>query len=471
MPSSEDFEHLLDCRNVLGVEYDEETDTVRVYVSQKLDPEELTDEDDVTKRVLDRNVEVVDTGYGDEREGFDALAAVEIPDAESDRKDRHRPVLAGVSEINADSTAATAGPYPARVTDTAAGSWADETDSGEVVRLSNNHVYALVDEAEFGAPVVQPSPRDGGSLPDDKVGELRGYVPIEEGATVDVAARSADPDREAPEYHELPDEWPTAIRRDDYRSLRGETVTKTGRTTGVTSGTVEGVGASVRVNFGPDHGAITLRDQIITGPMSQGGDSGSPVFRDESGELVGLLFAGSANQTICNKIGNVESALGVELLTDEESGKGGEGGRGGGADEGGGDGGADEGDGDGGADEGDGTEGGDAPTFLRTFEETVSLPAATPELTLRSLTVAESPDPGETVAATARVVGSATGRAWLEVGDDRYRFEFGEADRRDADERTEYVRELAVSVTAPTEAGESFDVSVTGGYLLGESAD
>lgn len=458
MPSSEDFEHLLDCRNVLGVEYDEETDTVRVYVSQKLDPEELTDEDDVTKRVLDRNVEVVDTGYGDEREGFDALAAVEVPDAESDRKDRHRPVLAGVSEINADSTAATAGPYPARVTDTAAGNWADETDSGEVVRLSNNHVYALVDEAEFGAPVVQPSPRDGGSLPDDRVGELRGYVPIEEGATVDVAARSADPDREAPEYHELPDEWPTAVRRDDYRSLRGETVTKTGRTTGVTSGTVEGVDASVRVNFGPDHGAITLRDQIITGPMSQGGDSGSPVFRDESGELVGLLFAGSANQTICNKIGNVESALGVELLTDEEDGKGGEGSRGGGA--------------------GDGTEGGDAPTFLRTFEETVSLPAATPELILRSLTVAESPDPGETVAATARVVGSATGRAWLEVGEERYRFELREEDRRDGDggkdgegREDRYVREMKVSVTAPDRAGEAFDVSVSGGYLLGESAD
>jgi len=441
MPSSEDFEHLLDCRNVLGVEYDEETDTVRVYVSQKLDPEELTDEDDVTKRVPDRNVEVVDTGYGDEREGFDALAAVEIPDAESDRKDRHRPVVAGVSEINADSTAATAGPYPARVTDTAVGMWADETDSGEVVRLSNNHVYALVNEAEFGAAVVQPSPRDGGSLPDDKVGELRGYVPIEEGVTVDAAARSTRSDRESLEYHELPDEWPTAIRRGDYRSLRGETVTKTGRTTGVSSGTVEAVGASVRVNFGPDHGTVTLRDQIITGPMSQGGDSGSPVFRDESGELVGLLFAGSANQAICNKIGNVESALGVELLTSGEDGAGDDG--------------------------SNGTDSDDTSAYLRTFDETVSLPRATPELTLRSLTVAESPDPGETVEATATVVGSATGRAWLAVGDDRYQFELSEGDERDA----EYVREIEVSVTAPAKAGESFDVSVAGGYLLGESAD
>ncbi|MFC7081152.1 hypothetical protein [Halorussus caseinilyticus] len=53
--------------------------------------------------------------------------------------------------------------------------------------------------------------------------------------------------------------------------------------------------------------------------MSEGGDSGSPVFRDETGELVGLLFAGSANQTIFNKAANVEAALGVELLTAEAS--------------------------------------------------------------------------------------------------------------------------------------------------------
>ncbi|MFC7081153.1 hypothetical protein [Halorussus caseinilyticus] len=242
MPSSEDFEHLLDCRNVLGVEYDDETDTVRVFVSQKLGPDDLDERDDVTRQVTDRNVEVVDAGYDEEREGFDALGVAQIPEAQPDRHERHRPVLAGVSEINADSTAATAGPYPARVTDTDAANatWGDDASEGELVRLSNNHVYALVNDAGFGAAVVQPSPRDGGELPDDRVGELRGYVPIEDGVVVDVAARSARPDRESAEYHELPDEWPTGIRREEYRALKGETVTKTGRTTGVSSASVEG---------------------------------------------------------------------------------------------------------------------------------------------------------------------------------------------------------------------------------------
>ena len=466
MPSSEDFEHLLDCRNVLAVDYDEETDTVTVFVSQKLDPDDLDDSDDVTKQVPDRNVEVVDAGYGEERDGFDALGVAEIPDAQHDRKDRHRPVVAGVSEINADSTAATAGPYPARVTDpdAASATWAEGATRGETVRLSNNHVYARVNAAEFGDAIVQPSPRDGGSLPDDKVGELRGYVPVEEGAVVDVAARSADPDRESAEYHELPGEWPTAIRREGYRDLRGETVTKTGRTTGVSSASVRAVGASVRVNFGPDHGALTMRDQLIAGPMSKGGDSGSPVFRDENGELVGLLFAGSTNQTIFNKVANVERELGVELLTSEEGGDEGGGGSGGGGGDGSGGSGDDTGGdgGDGGSagpEEGDGA---DPPTYRRTFEETVTLSMSVPALVLESLTVAAPPRPGGTVEATATVAGTAPGTCWLEVEGTRLAFDLTDDDERDG----RYVREVSVRVEAPTSAGETFDVTVTGGYIV-----
>ncbi|MFC4553239.1 MULTISPECIES: S1 family peptidase [Halorussus] len=459
MPSSEDFEHLLDCRNVLAVDYDEETDTVTVFVSQKLDPDDLDEADDVTKQVPDRNVEVVDAGYGEERDGFDALGVVEIPDAQHDRKDRHRPVVAGVSEINADSTAATAGPYPARVTDPDAPSatWAEGVAADETVRLSNNHVYARVNAAEFGDAIVQPSPRDGGSLPDDKVGELRGYVPIEEGAVVDVAARSADPERESPEYHELPVEWPTAIRREGYRELRGETVTKTGRTTGVSSASVQAVGASVRVNFGPEHGTLTVRDQLIAGPMSKGGDSGSPVFRDENGELVGLLFAGSANQTIFNKVANVERELGVELLTSEEGGGGGTGGGDGEGGSGGGDGTG----GNGGSAPGEG-DGADPPTYRRTFEETVTLSMSVPELVLESLTVTAPPRPGGTVEATATVAGTAPGTCWLEVEGTRLEFDLTADDERDG----RYVRQVSVGVEAPDSAGETFDVSVTGGYVV-----
>ncbi|WP_458185255.1 hypothetical protein [Haladaptatus sp. NG-WS-4] len=432
MTHTQDFEDLLDCKNVLGVEYDEETNTLTVFVSQKLPDSELSDEDNVKKRVSGVDVVVEDAGYGEERTGFDALSLVEpMPDAKADRKERHRPVVGGVSEINAKSTAATAGPYPARVTDTSTANWSDAASKGDLVRLSNNHVYARVNEADLGEPIVQPSPRDGGSLPDDQTGELRGYVPVEDGALVDVAARSADPKRESSAYHELDDSWPTSIRRDEYRSLKGKTVTKTGRTTGVTQSKVRAVGASVRVNFG-EAGTLKLRDQLIAGAMSKGGDSGSPVFLDSSGELVGLLFAGSKRQTIFNKIGNVESELGVELQT-QESGGGGDGGDGGGR----------------------------SPTYRETFDTTVTVSMEGPELSLESFSVAGSPKPGTQTDATATVSGTAAGTGWLRVDGDRTTFELTDQHARGET----YVRDVAVTLTVPKSPGDSFDVHVEGGYV------
>jgi hypothetical protein len=50
----------------------------------------------------------------------------------------------------------------------------------------------------------------------------------------------------------------------------------------------------------------------MAGPMSQGGDSGSAVL-DEKSNLVGLLFAGSDQNTIFNRIQNVFSALRLTL--------------------------------------------------------------------------------------------------------------------------------------------------------------
>lgn len=446
MTHTQEFEHLLDCKNVLGVDYDEDTDTLTVFVSQKLPDTELADEDNVKKRVSGVTLHVEDAGYGDERDGFDALAFLQpIPEAEGDRKDRHRPVVGGISEINAKSTAATAGPYPARVTDTSKANWGDSVSEGDLVRLSNNHVYARVNEADFGEPVIQPSPMDGGSMPDDKTGELRGYVTVEDDALVDVAARSVTPEQESTEYHKLDDSWPTSIRRDEYRSLKGQTVTKSGRTTGVTSGDVKATGATVRVNYG-DAGAIKLRDQCIAGPMSKGGDSGSPVFLDSSGELVGLLFAGSERQTIFCKIGSVESELGVELLT-EEPGSGGSGG--------------DDGSG------GDGGRGGSggSPTYHKTFDTTVSVSTDGAELSLESFSVTGPADSDDRVNAVATVSGTATGTGWLAAQGNRTTFELTAEHARD----DSFVRDVSVTLDVPDSSPESFDVDVSGGYVVNSS--
>ena len=61
----------------------------------------------------------------------------------------------------------------------------------------------------------------------------------------------------------------------------GLEVEKVGRTTEHTASTVTEIDATVMINYGsvfaPD--MRTFDDQIVTGPMSQGGDSGSVVYR------------------------------------------------------------------------------------------------------------------------------------------------------------------------------------------------
>jgi hypothetical protein len=434
MPTTQDFEHLLECKNVIGVDYDEGENEVRVFVSQKQPLDVLEEKDDIEKRVreveagVDVTVDVVDAGYGEEREGFEPLATLEpIPEAADERNDRYRPVPAGVSEAHADLTAGTGGPYPARVTSEAAdatdANWDDDVDADDLVRLSNNHVYALSNDADFGDPLLQPSPHDGGE-PDDEVGVLVGYVPIEDGVRVDVAARSVDPERESPAYYELDDEWPTGVRREGYEELRGETLTKSGRTTGVTSASVEATSASVDVEFGEGHGTVTLRDQLITGYMSEGGDSGSPVFL-EDGELVGLLFAGSAEQTICNRIGNVEEDFGVEILLEEPGNNG---------------------------DNGDE----DVPVYTTTFETELEIDLRDATLALESVTFEEQPEPGVTVDGTVVVTASEAGEYWLEVGDERTTFESS---------GDEAEHEIDVTIPLPDDAGSTVTVPIRGGPL------
>lgn len=439
MPTTQDYEYLLDCENVIGVDYDEAENEVRVFVSRKLPPDALEDEDDVEKRVrevgdTEVTVDVVDAGYGEEREGFDPLATLEVvPEAAEGRSDRHRPVPGGVSEANAELSAGTGGPYPARITEDADGEaseavWSDAVGPHDLVRLSNNHVYARSNEADIGESILQPSPHDGGG-PDDEVGELVGYVPIEDGVRVDVAARSVDREREADRYHELDGAWPTDVRRGEYGELRGETLTKTGRTTGVTSATVEATSASVEVEFGAEQGTVRLRDQLITDYMSEGGDSGSPVFR-EDGELVGLLFAGSFQQTICNRIENVERQLGVEILLEEPGEDGG-----------------------GGADEDDEP---DVPVYTTTFETALEVDLEGATLDLESVTFDDRPSPGATVSATVVVAASEPGAYWLEVDGERRTLEI-EADDSD--------RALEFDVSIPDGADRSVALAVRGGAV------
>jgi len=92
----------------------------------------------------------------------------------------------------------------------------------------------------------------------------------------------------------------------------GMAVCKSGRTTGYTTGTISVIDATVMINYSSDLPA-TYEEQIITTPMSNGGDSGSLLVAKDTSQAVGLLFAGSSQTTIHNSIKNVFSSLNVDL--------------------------------------------------------------------------------------------------------------------------------------------------------------
>ncbi|MFC7405608.1 trypsin-like peptidase domain-containing protein [Georgenia alba] len=222
---------------------------------------------------------------------------------------RVRPLRPGVSIAHADVTAGTLGAFVTR------------DGSDRVFVLSNWHVLAGSPSAAAGDAILQPGPADGGTAPEDRVGALADMVPLRpsEPATVDAALALLDDP-------EVDLAYPVGPISETAEVRGGEQVAKVGRTTGSTTGRVSAVELDdVVVGYG-ELGTISFDDQIEVestgaGPFSQGGDSGSLVYR-EDGVAVGLLFAGSetggpngTGLTYVNPIGTVLEVLGVRLAT------------------------------------------------------------------------------------------------------------------------------------------------------------
>jgi hypothetical protein len=254
----------------------------------------------------------------------DVLAVGRIRALQS-RKDRWDPAPGGVSIGHFAITAGTLG-------------CAVESANHGLVILSNNHVLANSNEAFIGDDVLQPGPIDGGYWP---IGHLTDYEPIEFGDAPPVCGLA---ETYASVGNALAKLVGSSHRVKAYDSFAGQNVMdaaiatpindnvvdksileigmldgtmdaspgmrvqKSGRTTGLTSGNVSVIYATVQVSYGAGQTAIFM-DQIISGPMSQGGDSGSLLVTDpsEGGKYaVGLLFAGSSLSTIYSPIQYIE---------------------------------------------------------------------------------------------------------------------------------------------------------------------
>lgn len=212
------------------------------------------------------------------------------------RKSRFSDVPLGVSVGHIDITAGTAGFLL--------------TDGTNVYPASNNHVYAAVNAGSPGDTILQPGSADGGAAPDDKSGELNDYVPIETGTKVDMAWINPT-DRNFIENIFERNLKPKGAPR---RVQVGDTLVKSGRTTGVTTGSVQQVNASVDV--GGLDGTVTFEDQILTGDMSDGGDSGSAALFQSDDAPAGALFAGSNTTTVFNQAVNWESESGLQIVSE-----------------------------------------------------------------------------------------------------------------------------------------------------------
>lgn len=318
---------LLSLPNVVGVgegfrvTAGEKTDEVCVVVlvRRKVPRSGLHESDLVPKRLEGVKTDVIEVGE------VRALPS---------RKDRVRPALPGLSIGHYQVTAGTFGAL------------VRHKPSGDRLILSNNHVLANSNNALEGDPILQPGAADGGEVEADTLARLQAFIPLAfliEPASCGIAsglaslanliAKLLGSRHRLQAYRAQPDainSVDAAVARPDVQEdvgsavievgnltgtrepLLGMSVRKSGRTTGLTTGEIVVVEATVTVGYGPTRRA-KFRGQIVTTAMSAAGDSGSALVAEDSNEAVGLLYAGSDQVSLHNPIEDVLQALDLEL--------------------------------------------------------------------------------------------------------------------------------------------------------------
>ena len=318
---------------------------VVVLVERKLPLAALSAEDVIPKTIDGVKTDVYEVGY---------LRAYDTP------RDRFRPTIP--SGVSIGHYAITAGTLGTIVTD---------RNTGEKLILSNNHVLANSNAGVKGDAILQPGPADGGLNPADVVAHLERFVQIrfaddtggplpptpdpgpnpggcllilanlinlisslvgsqQRLTPTSSAAVTPSPIRmTSPSAQVVNNLVDCALAKPiDPNMFTGEirgiglvsgtkdaslgmAVRKSGRTTDLTTGTVTLLNATVNVAYGSKTARFT--GQVITTPMSQGGDSGSLFVDGTENKAVGLLFAGSTQATIFNPITEVLNALQIDI--------------------------------------------------------------------------------------------------------------------------------------------------------------
>ena len=198
-----------------------------------------------------------------------------------------------------------------------------QDNSGRQYLLSNNHVLARSDHATVGDLIVQPGLVDNNCTPSGEgpgtvpVGALTAWLPLKspqtnaDAAIAQVASRTVDANGAILELGARQPDGTLAAAPPGVASTGGKgengalqmRVAKSGRTTGLTCGSISALSLDVSVDYYRDcaetrpYFTKTFTNQVaMSGDrFSDAGDSGSLVVDANNAEPVGLFFAGGAD--------------------------------------------------------------------------------------------------------------------------------------------------------------------------------
>ena len=165
------------------------------------------------------------------------------------RKYRVRPVTGGISVGHRNVTAGTIGACVYDFLPDGIGT------PGKYYILSNNHVLANNNVGNIGDTILQPGRADGGRIPQDRIGRLSRFIPLQFAPDVALAVQNnlVDAALAAVPFHLLGGgiKWMGEVRGWCQKSAVtvGTMVKKVGRTTNLTTGRITVVNATVDVNY------------------------------------------------------------------------------------------------------------------------------------------------------------------------------------------------------------------------------
>lgn len=227
-----------------------------------------------------------------------------------DRKKQQRPVVAGISSGHFNITAGTLACF--------CRSRRSGDGKSQIYALSNNHVFANINQANRGDDIYQPGPSDGGTSA-DRFALLERFVQIKLGGTasnrVDAAIAAL-----LPETSYLSEICRIGRVAGTAHATEGMEVCKHGRTTNYTEGEITDTAydALVGVNGASAKFENQIRIERSTSfsSFAEGGDSGSLVLQKSTRKAIGLYFAGppSGSYGVANPIAAVLDELEIDLV-------------------------------------------------------------------------------------------------------------------------------------------------------------